>query len=59
MSRFLAEKLKWRRGTFKSHGTFIATAEIFNKIISGELDGTAAYMSGQLKIEGSLQMLQL
>ncbi|MHA1722150.1 MAG: SCP2 sterol-binding domain-containing protein [Candidatus Baldrarchaeia archaeon] len=34
--------------------TFIATTEIFNKIISGELDGTAAYMSGQLKIEGSL-----
>jgi len=34
--------------------TFIATTETFNKIVSGELDGTAAYMSGQLKIEGSL-----
>ncbi|MHA1594056.1 MAG: SCP2 sterol-binding domain-containing protein [Candidatus Baldrarchaeia archaeon] len=34
--------------------TFIATMEVFMKIVSGELDGTAAYMSGQLKIEGSL-----
>ncbi|MHA1595214.1 MAG: SCP2 sterol-binding domain-containing protein [Candidatus Baldrarchaeia archaeon] len=34
--------------------TFIATLDTFTKIVTGELDATAAYMSGQLKIEGSL-----
>jgi len=35
--------------------TMAATQEIMNGIRTGEVEGTSAYMSGELKIEGNLQ----
>ena len=35
--------------------TFLATDETIRGLLSGEVDGTSAYMSGDLTIEGNLQ----
>jgi len=35
--------------------SMIANQETLGGLLSGEIDGTSAYMSGDLKIEGSLQ----
>ena len=34
--------------------TFIASVEIFQEIFNGELDPTAAFMTGKLKIDGDM-----
>lgn len=36
--------------------TLTATAEVFEAILAGDMGATGAYMSGQLKIDGSLPM---
>ena len=40
--------------------TFQMTEEVFLKIVKGEIQSTAAFMSGQMKISGNLmQAMQL
>ena len=34
--------------------TFVASVEIFQEIFNGELDPTAAFMTGKLKIDGDM-----
>lgn len=36
--------------------TFTATADVFEKILNGELGATGAFMSGKLKVDGSMPL---
>jgi putative sterol carrier protein len=43
-----------RAGDDEADVTLTASADVFAAILSGELGATGAYMSGKLKIDGSL-----
>jgi putative sterol carrier protein len=43
-----------RAGDEEADVTLTASAEVFADILSGDLGATGAYMSGKLKIDGSL-----
>jgi putative sterol carrier protein len=45
-----------RAGDGEADVTFIAKAEVFEKILSGEMGATGAFMSGKLKVDGSMPM---
>lgn len=45
-----------RAGDEEADVTLTATAEVFEAILSGEMGSTGAYMTGKLKIDGSLPM---
>ena len=43
-----------REGSGEADCALIANAQTFKALVAGELDPTAAYLSGELKIEGDL-----
>lgn len=45
-----------RAGDEEADVTLTASAEVFEAILSGEMGATGAYMTGKLKIDGSLPM---
>lgn len=45
-----------RTGDDEADVTLTASAEVFEAILSGDMGATGAYMTGKLKIDGSLPM---
>lgn len=45
-----------RAGDDEADVTLTASAEVFEAILAGEMGSTGAYMTGKLKIDGSLPM---
>ena len=45
-----------REGDEEADCTLYAAAEVFARILSGELDPTVAYMSAKLRIEGQIDI---
>lgn len=45
-----------RAGEAEADVTLTATAEVFEQLLAGELNPTAAFMTGKLAIEGSMGM---
>ena len=43
-----------RESTEETDCTLIASLEVFTKILDGDMNATEAYMTGSLKVEGSM-----